>query len=116
MARKRGQRAEDSESEEHKAPHLRGTWCTVRHSRLIASTLLLLPHVLVTMRTPQVLVTTRIPMARGYDSATSSAWMGTGRCMRLRGGITAGRGRKLSMKAMPRAKSMNQVSDFTLLT
>jgi len=36
--------------------------------------------------------------------------------MRLRGGITAGRGRKLSMKAMPRAKSMNQVSDFTLLT
>jgi len=71
--------------------------------------------VLVTTRTPQVLVTTRIPMARGY-SATSSAWMDTGRCMRLRGGITAGRGRKLSMKAMPRAKSMNQVSDFTLLT
>lgn len=80
----------------------------LRHG-LVLSTLLLLPQVLMTTMPPPHHAYPAPPRKQCSEAAAPSIWSGTGQCMRLRGGITAGRGRKLTIKSMPRAKSMKQV-------
>lgn len=87
----------------------RQSWVSARRHGLVLSTLLLLPQVLMTTMPPPHHAYPAPPRKQCSEAAASIVWAGTGQCMRLRGGITAGRGRKLTIKSMPRAKSMKQV-------